>query len=57
MKKYIKPVINMMVINTKLQILAASGGVESGDNVGKGYNKNDVTYGNGGSLWDDEEED
>ena len=48
-KTYMKPETAMQVVNIEHTILAGSGGVE-------GYNEDDVSYGNGGSLWDDEEE-
>ena len=55
-KTYMKPETAMQVVNIEHTILAGSGGVETGSKLGEGYNKDDVSYGNGGSLWDDEEE-
>ena len=56
MKKiYVKPETAMQTVKMSMGILAASGGVATGDAPGNGYSESDVTYGNeGGSLWDEE---
>ena len=51
-----KPEMAQDIVNVEHTIMAASGGVQDGDQVGNDYNSDDVTYGDSnGSLWDDED--
>lgn len=54
MKKYIKPELDIVNVNVEKPMLTGSeGGVNDGDNVGKNYNSNDVTYSRDFDDWNE----